>query len=75
MCKNCSALQITRHSSDEKQSWMDNGFGQKDKAEEFRREVMNAAVRRRGTLLMDVLEPIAAQPDKNGGLATGGLSQ
>ena len=35
---------------------MDGGFGQKEKAEEVKREVRSAAARRRGTLPMDVLE-------------------
>ncbi|KAK9239522.1 hypothetical protein V1525DRAFT_386594 [Lipomyces kononenkoae] len=54
---------------------MDSGFGQKEKAEEVKREVRSAAARRRGTLPMDVLEPIAAEPDKDTGLATSGLSR
>lgn len=39
---------------------MDNASGQKEKAEEIKREVKNAAARRRGTLLMDDLEPTTA---------------
>ncbi|KAI9694871.1 MAG: hypothetical protein M1822_000487 [Bathelium mastoideum] len=62
MCRNCSALQITCHFGDEKPSWMDSGFGQKEKAEEVKREVRSAAARRRGIMLMDVLEPVAAEP-------------
>ena len=46
---------------------MDGGLEQKEKAEEVKREVRSAAARRRGTLPMDVLEPI--------GLVTGGLNQ
>lgn len=37
---------------------MDNGLGQKEKAEEVKREVKNAAARRRGVLSFDVLESI-----------------
>ncbi|KAH8703684.1 fungal-specific transcription factor domain-containing protein [Talaromyces proteolyticus] len=69
VCGNCSALQITCHFGDEKPSWMDNGLGQKEKAEEVKREVKSAAARRRGTLPMDVLA------DKDAGLATGGLKR
>ncbi|KIM99294.1 hypothetical protein OIDMADRAFT_43237 [Oidiodendron maius Zn] len=75
VCRNCSALQITCHFGNEKPSWMDGGFGQKEKAEEVKREVKSAAARRRGTLPMDVLEPIAAEPDNDAGLATGGLNE
>lgn len=41
---------------------MDGGFGQKEKAEEIKREVRSAAARRRGVLSFDVLEPIAVEP-------------
>jgi len=67
LCRNCSTLQITCHFSDEKPSWMDSGFGQKEKAEEVKREVRIAAARRRGSLPMDVLEPIATEADKDAG--------
>jgi hypothetical protein len=46
---------------------MDSGFGQKEKAEEVKREVRIAAARRRGSLPMDVLEPIATEADKDAG--------
>ncbi|RDW57306.1 hypothetical protein BP5796_12756 [Coleophoma crateriformis] len=69
VCRNCSVLQVTCHFGEEKPSWMDGGLGQKEKAEEVKREVKSAAARRRGTLPMEVLEPIAA------GLATGGLTR
>lgn len=46
---------------------MDNGFGQKEKAEEIKREVKIAAARRRGTLPMDVLV------NNDAGSITGGL--
>ncbi|KAK9365537.1 fungal-specific transcription factor domain-containing protein [Lipomyces kononenkoae] len=75
VCRNCSALQITCHFGDERPSWMDSGFGQKEKAEEVKREVRSAAARRRGTLPMDVLEPITAEPDKDAGLAAGELNR
>ncbi|KAI3323934.1 fungal-specific transcription factor domain-containing protein [Xylariaceae sp. AK1471] len=75
VCRNCSTLQITCHFGNEKPSWMDGGFRQKEKAEGVKREVRSAAARRRGTLPMDVLEPIAAEPDKDAGLATGGLNE
>jgi hypothetical protein len=75
VCRNCSALQITCHFSDEKPSWMESRFGQKEKAEEIKREVKSAAARRRGTLPMDVLERIVAEPDKDAGRATGGLTR
>ena len=54
---------------------MDSGFGQKEKAEEVKREVKSAAARRRGTLPMDVLEPIATESDKDAGLATRALNR
>ena len=49
---------------------MDNGIGQKEKAEEVKREVKSAAARRRGTLLMDVdvLDSISAVPDEDADL-------
>ncbi|KAK9489093.1 hypothetical protein V1508DRAFT_401196 [Lipomyces doorenjongii] len=46
-----------------------------EKAEEVKREVRSAAARRHATLPMDVLEPIAAEPYKDAGLATGGLNR
>jgi len=52
---------------------MDGGSGQKEKAEEVKREVRSAAARRRGILPMDVLEPI--EQDKHFGLATGGVNE
>ena len=54
---------------------MDGGFRQKEKAEEVKREVKRAAARRRRTLPLEVLEPAAAEPDEDAGLATGGLDQ
>ena len=54
---------------------MDSRFGQKEKAEEIKREVRSAAARRRGTLPTDVLEPIASETDKDAGLAMGGLNR
>jgi C6 transcription factor Pro1 len=69
VCRNCSTLQITCHFGDEKPAWMDNGFGQKEKAEEVKREVKSAAARRRGTLPMDILA------DKDAGLTTSGLKR
>jgi hypothetical protein len=54
---------------------MDSGFGQKEKAEEVKREIKSAAARRRGVLPMDILEPIAAEPDRDTGLATGGFNR
>ncbi|RAO71287.1 uncharacterized protein BHQ10_007299 [Talaromyces amestolkiae] len=67
VCRNCSALHITCHFGEEKPSWMDNGIGQKEKAEEIKREVKSAAARRRGTLPMDV---VANNDDES---ITGGL--
>ncbi|KAF2499678.1 hypothetical protein BU16DRAFT_279517 [Lophium mytilinum] len=75
VCRNCSTLQITCHFGDEKPSWMDGGFGQKEKAEEIKQNVKSAAARRRGTLPTDILEPIAAELDKDAGMATGGLNR
>lgn len=40
---------------------MDGGCGQRDKAEEVKREVRRGAARRRGTLSIDVLEPIPTE--------------
>ncbi|OKL58378.1 hypothetical protein UA08_06068 [Talaromyces atroroseus] len=55
VCRNCSTLQITCHFGHEKPSWMDSGLGQKEKAEEVKREVKSAAARRRGTLPMNAV--------------------
>jgi hypothetical protein len=41
---------------------MDNGLGQKEKSEEVKREVKNAAARRRGVMSFDVLESIQIDP-------------
>ncbi|TVY75928.1 Pestheic acid cluster transcriptional regulator, partial [Lachnellula suecica] len=66
--------EITCHFDYEKPPWMDGGFGQKEKAEEVKREVRSAAARRRGETLpspMDVTPPmevvvsIAAETDKH----------
>ncbi|OAG07855.1 uncharacterized protein CC84DRAFT_521825 [Paraphaeosphaeria sporulosa] len=62
VCRNCSTLQITCHFEEEKPLWMDGGLGQKEKAEEIKREVKSAAARRRGVLSFDVLEPITVEP-------------
>src|ERR1700753_2394123 len=72
VCRNCSALQITCHFGDEKPSWMDGGFGQREKADEIKREVRTAAARRRGVL---PIEPIAAESDKDADLTTAGLNR
>ena len=54
---------------------MDGGSNQKQKAEEVKREVRSAAARRRGTLPMDIQEPIAAESDNDAKLATSGLEE
>ncbi|KAH7395212.1 fungal-specific transcription factor domain-containing protein [Phaeosphaeria sp. MPI-PUGE-AT-0046c] len=62
-CRNCSTLQIVCYFDDEKPAWMDNAAGQKEKAEEVKREVKSAAARRRGVLSPDTLEPSIIEPD------------
>jgi hypothetical protein len=41
---------------------MDNGLGQKEKAEEVKRDVKSAAARRRGVPAHDVREPVTIEP-------------
>lgn len=53
VCKGCSTLQITCYFTDDKPTWMDGGAAQKDKADDVKREVRDAAARRRGTHLVD----------------------
>lgn len=49
---------------------MDSGIGQKEKADEVKREVKNAAARRRGVQSFDVLEPIVIETALDSGTRT-----
>ncbi|KAF2730642.1 hypothetical protein EJ04DRAFT_585503 [Polyplosphaeria fusca] len=75
VCKNCSALQITCHFGEEKPAWMDSGTLQRGKADQVKREVRNAAARRRGGLTKDPLESTVVIPEKelDAEQAAGGL--
>jgi C6 transcription factor Pro1 len=75
LCRNCSTLQVTCHFDDEKPLWMDGGARQKEKAEEVKYAVRDAAARRRGTLPIDVQEPMTTAPNNDAGLDARGLSQ